>query len=199
MLARARTALPHVPFTLADLTSYAPPAGTSLLFANAVFHWLPAKDRIPTIVRLLRLQQPGGVLAFQVPNNYHEPSHRAMREAAAAPGPWRACFDAVPAGQGPALDPIEDEGAYYDALKPWCRQVDMWTTRYVHVLDGAGEVVEWVRGTGLQPFLRVVPEEGGVREGFLGEYKRRLEEGYPRREGGVVLLGYPRFFVVCYR
>ncbi len=199
MLARARAALPSVPFSLADLTSYTPPSGTSLLFSNAVFHWLPSAVRIPTIVRLLQSQSPGGVLAFQVPANYHEPSHRAMRDAAAAPGLWKRFFEELPAGEKPELDPIEEEGVYYDALRPFCTRVEMWTTRYVHVLEGCGEVVEWVKGTGLQPFLKALPEEEGVREAFLDEYRRRLEEGFPRRVDGTVLLGYPRFFVVCHR
>ena len=200
MLARARAALPTTSFAQADLSTYTPPPATSLLFSNAVFHWLPSTLRIPTITRLLQSQQPGGVLAFQVPANYDEPSHRAMRDTAAAPGPWKRYFDETGGPTGPALDPIEPEGVYYDALRPHCRAVEMWTTRYVHVLEDCGEVVEWVRGTGLQPFLKVLPEEGGVREGFLEAYRRRLEGegGYGRQGDGKVLLGYPRFFVVCY-
>ena len=208
MLDRARAALPNTTFTQADLSTYTPPPGTSLLFSNAVFHWLPSSLRIPTITRLLQSQQPGGVLAFQVPANYDEPSHRAMRATAASPGPWKRYFDEAGGPTAPALDPIEPEGVYYDALRPYCRAVEMWTTRYVHVLEDCGEVVEWVRGTGLQPFLKVLPEVWGVREAFLDAYRKRLEgakgyemEGggrYERRGDGKVQLGYPRFFVVCY-
>ncbi|KAG7286249.1 hypothetical protein NEMBOFW57_008556 [Staphylotrichum longicolle] len=201
MLAKARTLLPNTPFAPADLRTYHPPKGTSLLFSNAVFHWLRAADRIPTITRLLRTQTPnsGGVLAFQVPANRDEPSHVAMREAAAAPGPWRAHFAALPAAQRPDLDAVESDVEFYDALKPLCSTVEVWTTVYTHVLEDHDGIVEWVKGSGLQPFLNALPEEGGVREGFLAEYRRRLEEGYGRAADGRVLLRYPRRFVVAFR
>ncbi|EAQ83723.1 hypothetical protein CHGG_10127 [Chaetomium globosum CBS 148.51] len=206
MLTQARHTLPTTPFTLADLHTYTPPPHTDLLFSNAVFHWLRHADRIPTLARLLRTQRPGtGVLAFQVPDNHAEPSHRAMRETAAAPGPWQPYFNKLDAGERPDLDPIESPLVYYDALRPLCRAVETWTTRYVHVLgEGHAGIVEWVRGTGLQPFLAVLPgngegEGGGVREAFLEEYRRRLEREYPVTADGCVLLEYPRRFVVAFR
>ncbi|KAK3293176.1 S-adenosyl-L-methionine-dependent methyltransferase [Chaetomium fimeti] len=201
MLAKARSTLPNTPFTQANLQTYTPPSGTDLLFSNAVLHWLRHADRLATLTRLLHTQRPGtGVLAFQVPDNHAEPSHRAMRETAAAPGPWRQYFADLPPEQRPDLDPIESVIEYYDLLKPLCRAVETWTTRYVHVLgEGHAGIVEWVRGTGLQPFLGVLPVEGGVREAFLGEYKRRLERAYPVAGDGSVLLEYPRRFVVAFR
>ncbi|KAK4155774.1 S-adenosyl-L-methionine-dependent methyltransferase [Chaetomidium leptoderma] len=212
MLAKARRTLPNTTFTLADVRSYTPPTTTDLLFANAVFHWLRHPERIPTITRLLLTTTTpgqksegggtgGGVLAFQVPDNYTEPSHLAMRETAASAGPWQPYFDALaPDEQRPDLDPIESYLDYYNALKPHCRAVETWTTRYVHVLDdGHDGIVEWVKGTGLQPFVNVLPAEGGVREAFVEAYRKRLGEVYPLAEDGKVLLVYPRRFVVAFR
>jgi trans-aconitate 2-methyltransferase len=199
MLTTARKTLPNTTFTQANLLTYNPPPETDLLFSNAVFHWLRRPDRIPTITRLLLTQPPGsGVFALQMPDNYDEPSHRAMRDAAAAPGPWKPYFDNLTPDERPDLDPIESPLEYYDALKPHCREVEIWTTRYEHVLEGHGEIVEWVSGTGLMPFLKVLPE-GEVKEGFLEEYRRRLEGMYPRAADGRVLLTYPRKFVVAFR
>ncbi len=84
MLSKAKATLPDVTFQLGDLKTYAPDTGVDLLFSNAVYHWLRREDRIPTILRLLQTQAAGSVFAFQVPDNYDEPSHKAMREAAAA-------------------------------------------------------------------------------------------------------------------
>jgi len=221
MLAEARRIpFPNGPktttFTLADLRSYTPSpppqaqgegtgTGTDLIFASAVLHWLPAADRLPTLVRLLRALPSGGggVLAFQTPANDDEPAWRAMRSTAASPGPWRAYFDALTPAQKPGLDPLEPELVYYNALKPHCRAVEMWTTRYVHVLeDGHAGIVERVKGTGLRPFLEVLPAEeegGGVREAFLEGYRGRLEAEYPLAEDGGVLFTYPRRFLVARR
>ncbi|SPQ26501.1 2bf7d858-b451-49b1-99a6-5d1f57f3ce64 [Thermothielavioides terrestris] len=209
MVAKARATLPSIAFSEADLRTYTPEPGTDLLFANAVFQWLRRRERIPTITRLLLTQQPGrGVLALQMPDNYDEPSHRAMREAAAAPGPWTPYFARFSrdsdSGSGndsstPDRDPLETPLEYYNALRPHCRAVETWTTRYVHVLAGHEQIVEWVRGTGLQPFLHALPAEGGVREAFVAEYRRRLEREYPLAVDGSVLLEYPRRFVVAFR
>lgn len=209
MLARARATLPGVAFERADLRTWRPQEeddddGTvDLLFSNAVLHWLRRADRIPTALRLLRddaLASGGrGVLALQVPDNHDEPSHRAMREVALErEGPWREYFvtAAAAAGERPDLDPVETPGEWYDALVPACRRVDVWHVLYQHVLDGPRAIVEWVRATGLMPFVNALPA-GEVREAYLRAYEERLGEVYPRRADGKVLLRYPRLFVVA--
>lgn len=201
MLERARAALPETLFELGDVRGYVPPGGVDLLFSNAVFHWLRREERIPTVTRLLLgLEKGTGVLAFQVPDNHLEPSRRAMGETAASPGPWTPFFAALAPEARPDIDPIESHLDYYNALSPHCRLVETWTTRYVHVLEeGHKGIVEWVRGTGLQPYVNALPETGGVREAFLEAYEERLEREYPVAADGRVLLAYPRRFVVAFR
>jgi trans-aconitate 2-methyltransferase len=43
---------------------------------------------------------------------------------------------------------------------------------YPHVLASSAEVVEWVKGTSLTRFFRVLPPE--LHEPFVAEYRRRL-------------------------
>ncbi|EJT76551.1 trans-aconitate 2-methyltransferase [Gaeumannomyces tritici R3-111a-1] len=214
-----------VDFHQADLLSWSPdqlPVGgggggggdrhqpVHLFFSNAVLHWLRRHDRVPTIVRLVRTQAPGGVFAFQCPDNWAEPSHAAMREVALRPGrPWSAAFAAHPPsrpGEGesgdperPDMDAIESPEDMYNALIPHCASVDVWKTTYQHVLPGPREIVEWVKGTGLMPFLNRIPEQGGAREAFLSAYKERLAELYPPLADGQVTLRYPRLFVIAVR
>lgn len=217
MLRRARRALPDVNFVQGDLRTFDPSAaaatpqeggggrrgrggGPDLLFSNAVFHWLRTEDRIPTILRLLQTQPPGGVLAFQVPDNYDEPSHKAMRETALLDGPWAAYFRALPAAQRPDLDPVETPAEWYNALIPHCATVDIWHGLYQHVLPGPGSIVEWVKGTGLMPFLNALPDEKAeaeVREAYLKAYEQRIGEVYPPLADGKVMLRYPRLFIVA--
>ncbi|KAK7742398.1 hypothetical protein SLS53_004544 [Cytospora paraplurivora] len=198
MLAKARQAMPDVDFVQGDLKTFEPEPGADLLFSNAVFHWLRSEDRIPAILRLLRTQSPGGVLAFQVPDNYEEPSHRAMREITLLDGPWREYFQALPAEERPDLDPIETPNDYYDALIPYCERVDIWHVFYQHVLDSPTSIVEWVKGTGLMPFLNALPTRE-VRDEYVKAYEQRLGELYPRLADGKVMLRYPRLFVVATR
>ena len=74
----------------------------------------------------------------------------------------------------------------------------MWRTTFLHVVDGPKAVVEWVKGTGLLPYLNMIEGEE-ARKAFLSEYEGRLEGAYRRMKDGKVLLAYPRFFVVAVR
>ncbi|PSR78358.1 trans-aconitate 2-methyltransferase [Coniella lustricola] len=215
MLAKARANVPGVEFVQADLHTYSPrvPAtstsrgdgdgdgssrnGPDLLFSNAVFHWLRRPERIPTVLRLLASQPSGGVFALQVPDNYNEPSHKAMRETAQREGePWSEYFRVLPQEKRPELDPVETPAEWYDGLISLCETVDVWHVAYQHVMEGPEAIVEWVRSTGLMPFLNVLP---AVRGAFLRAYEKRLAEVYPRLKDGKVLLRYPRLFVVATR
>lgn len=200
MLSRARASLPDVPFEEGDVRTWRGGEKAELLFSNAVLHWLRRRERIPTVLRLVREElDVGGVLALQVPDNHSEPSHRAMREVAhEREGPWREYFGGMGARgeERPDLDPVETPGEWYDALVAVCGKVDVWHVLYQHVLDGPAAIVEWVRGTGLMPFLNALPE-GEVREAYVRAYEERLAEVYPRRADGKVLLRYPRLFVVA--
>ncbi|RVX70986.1 hypothetical protein B0A52_06144 [Exophiala mesophila] len=194
MIAKAKLALPAHEFILSDLQTYHPPSSqpVDLFFSNAVFQWLPHSDRLPVITRLLQTQSPGGVFAFQVPDNFTEPSHAAMREIAAQ-GPWAEKLESL----RPALDALQSPQEIYDELAPMCSSVDIWHTHYQHVLESHEAIVEWVKGTGLRPFID--PLDEGQREEFLKRYLEKLKGMYSVRTDGRVLLRYPRLFVVAVR
>ncbi|KAL9112120.1 MAG: hypothetical protein Q9227_003497 [Pyrenula ochraceoflavens] len=192
MLEKAREQLPDVNFQLNDLQSYSPTGPIDLFFSNATFQWLPSEEQIPVIQRLLKSQPIGGVFALQVPDNLNEPSHAAMRETAAN-GPWNAVFEA----RKPARLSFHSPQILYDALKPLCSKVDIWHTVYQHPLENHVAIVDWLKSTGLRPFLEPLNEQ--QQEGFLGEYLERLRKAYPTSTDGRVLLRFPRLFLVLVR
>ena len=89
MLVSARGRLPDTDFVRADLGAWAPEEPADLLYANAVFQWVP--DHVEVLAALMDHLVPGGVLAVQMPDNLTEPSHTLMEETGLA-GPWAQAF-----------------------------------------------------------------------------------------------------------
>ena len=71
MLSKARERLPDCTFIEGDIANWSPDATTDVLFANAVFQWVP--DHPAVLRRLVENMPPGGVLAVQMPDNTREP------------------------------------------------------------------------------------------------------------------------------
>lgn len=207
MIEKARKRLPGVEFSLGDLSSFpqsqsqsqSSPTTTAaqadLLFSNAVYQWLPYEERIPIFQRLIETLPSGGVFAFQVPDNFSEPSHTAMRSVASDPdAPWSSHTTTPPIFRKPFQSPRE----LYDALKPLCADLNIWHTHYYHILEDHPAIVEWVKGTGLRPYIDPLPSDDDRQE-FLRRYLARIEEAYPPLGDGKVCLRYPRLFLVAVR
>jgi len=188
MLAEARLRLPSAQFEEADATTWVPAPGVDLVFANAIYQWVP--DHLSALPKVLTALAPGGVLAVQMPDNLTEPTHRLMREIAGS-GPWAERL------RDAARAPLPPVKTYYDALKPFASRLDIWHTAYNHVLADAAAIVEWVKGTGLRPFIDPLPE--AERQQYLAAYLEAVTAAYPRTVDGKVLLRFPRLFIVAQR
>lgn len=185
--ARREAADPQVSYALDDLASWAPPAPVDLVISNAAFQWVP--DQLEVVPRLRDHVAPGGVLAFQVPDNHQEPNHVLLREIAGRP-PY------AEHAAGLASIRSVSPATYLDLLADDAWELDVWGTTYYHVLDGEDPVYRWISGTGARPVLEALPP--GIRKDFVAEYKAALREAYPRRSYGTVL-PFPRTFVVAKR
>jgi trans-aconitate 2-methyltransferase len=140
--------------------------------------------------RIVDQLAPGGRLAAQMPDNWDEPTHRLMRDTASLPR-----FAAKLAQAEAARDAVGSFEDYYAALAPACARVDLWRTTYAHVLGDAEAIIEWVKGTGLRPFLD--PLDATEKNDFLAHYGAAIAKAYPPQPDGRVLLRFPRVFVVA--
>lgn len=190
MLAAAHERLPQVEFVEGDAAHWKPEKPVDLIYGNAVFQWVPDHDAL--LPRLMGALKPGGVLALQMPDNRREPSHIAMAEAALA-GSWSQAYR----GKEPGRDVLPPPSHYYDLLAPHSARIDIWHTIYYHPLADAAAIVEWVKGTGLRPYLDPLSET--ERAGFLADYHARIARAYPPLDDGRVLLRFPRLFIVATR
>jgi trans-aconitate 2-methyltransferase len=189
MLATARARPAAVYWVQGDIDAFAPKAPPDLIFTNAALQWLPDHGALfPKIVSTLA---PGGVFACQVPITFNEPWHIQLR-ATASDGPWAAKMQGVR-----DVQPVASTAQYYDWLSPLA-DLDIWTTTYLHALEGEQPIIEWMKGTGLRPYLQRL-DDASEREAFLEAYRARVDRDFPARADGVTLFPFPRLFILARR
>jgi trans-aconitate 2-methyltransferase len=177
----------RVRFELADVGTWSPRAPVDVLVSNATLQWVP--DHRALLPSLVSAITPGGWLAFQVPGNFDEPSHRLLREVAADPRFAAATSDIT-------FPSSHDPRVYLADLAALGCVVDAWETTYLHVLDGPDPVFRWISGTGARPVLQAL--DGALREEFVDDYKALLRDAYPADDHGTVLR-FRRIFCVARR
>lgn len=185
-----------------------------VIYANSSLQWLPTGPKRADMLKSLisnRLRTKGGVLAVQMPDTAQQPSHLLMETAALRSGLIEQTIEIV------GTQRIEHDASWYHhLLTPLCRDVDLWTTEYVHQLPHQGPakqllhpVLELLRPkvTGLLPYLDAVggsKTEDGKR--FISEYNRLLNDEYPMINAHninyktgkyLTLFPFKRFFLIC--
>lgn len=185
--ARQNDATSGTEYVLDDIATWRPETPVDLIVSNAAFQWMP--DQLEIIPRLREYVAPGGVLAFQVPDNYDEPSHVLLRGLAADPRFVDHVGD-IEGSRGVA------PRTYLELLADDDWHLDVWGTTYLHVLPGDDPVFAWIRGTGARPYVQALPDR--LRAEFEADYRAALRAAYPKRTYGTVL-PFPRTFVVAKR
>ncbi|MBZ9657191.1 trans-aconitate 2-methyltransferase [Phyllobacterium lublinensis] len=190
MIKDAKARLPACDFMTAGIDSWRPDRNADLLYANAVMQWLPDHGKL--FPRLMGFLNTGGSLAIQMPDNLDEPTHAAMRDVA-RDEIWAARM----AKADSSRSQVGSASFYFELLRSHGRRVDIWRTTYHHPLQGLDGIVEWFKGSGLRPYLSVLDAE--ERSLFLEKYKDILARSYQPLHDGIVLLPFPRLFIVATR
>ena|SRR5215469_13009130 len=186
VLATARAELPRLRFEHMDARDWKPAGPVDVIVSNAMLQWIP--DHESLLVKWVDYVADGGWLAFQVPANHDEPTHRLIRELARTER-WSDQLSAV-ALTRQAANPAD----YLDLLTGAGCVVDAWETTYLHVLTGEDPVLRWISGTGLRPVITSL--EGAEREEFLAEYGALLRQAYPAASYGTAF-PFRRVFAVA--
>jgi len=186
VLATARAELLRLRFEHMDARDWKPAGPVDVIVSNAMLQWIP--DHESLLVKWVDYVADGGWLAFQVPANHDEPTHRLIRELARTER-WSDQLSAV-ALTRQAANPAD----YLDLLTGAGCVVDAWETTYLHVLTGEDPVLRWISGTGLRPVITSL--EGAEREEFLAEYGALLRQAYPAASYGTAF-PFRRVFAVA--
>ena len=190
MIDAARAQDPEATWIVSGIEDWRPESSFNIVFSNATLQWLP--DHGHLIERLFGYVVSAGALAFQIPSADFALVYSLIREIA-VDGPWASRM----AGASSTFT-METPGFYYDLLVAAARSVDMWTTRYYHVLDSPAAVVDWIASTGLRPFLDALESED-ERQSFVERLHERVGQSYLPQRDGRVLFPFERLFIVAYR
>jgi trans-aconitate 2-methyltransferase len=189
MLREARASGVAARFIESDIASWMPDEPYDVIFSNAVLQWLG--DHETLVPRLFSLVKPGGVFAFQIPRNYDEVCQVLVREAAADPR-WAAQLQSARDWWN-GLVPER----YYDLIALEAQAIDLWETRYFHILEGEDAIFHWMMGTSLRPFAAVLASPN--KEAFLEHYRGLLAAAYRPRGDGKTIHRFLRLFFVAHK
>lgn len=164
-------------FVLADVARWEPAKPVDVVVGNAVLQWIP--DQLKVLATLAGWLSPSGVVAFQVPDNFAEPSHTIVSDLCQS-ARWRDRL-----GDGAAAA-VERPETYLNTLSDLGLAADVWQTTYLHLLEGEDPVLEWIKGTALRPVLDTLHGDPSATAEFLAECGRELREAYPAGPHGTV-------------
>jgi len=187
MLAAAAklAASPRLRFEQADVRSWTPSAQLDRIVSNAALQWVDGHDAL--LARLVGFLAPGGALAVQMPHNDDSPTHRILRTL------WRDARFAAQLGDAPPDLRVADASWYAERLIELGCEADVWETVYLHRMQNADAIVEWVKGTALRPVLSQL--DGDATAAFLAAYAEQVRDAYPSGPHGVWFPFRRLFFV----
>lgn len=143
-------------------------ADLDVVFANASLHWVGGHREL--LGRLRRCLAARGQLAFQVPANFSHPSHR-LAQVVADEEPFASALGARrPEDRGRHVLSPEEYAVVLDDLGAAAQCVRLQV--YGHRLESASDVVEWVKGTLLTPYRKVLDEV--MWRAFVARYTNLL-------------------------
>ena len=172
-----------------DVRDWTPAADTDVVVSNATLHWVPEHPDL--VMRWAGQVAAGTWIAFQVPGNFDQPSHQAVRELAGRPQ-WSEALQDFPFRDP---DVVLTAAGYTGLLADAGCSVDAWETTYIHPLSGQNPVLEWITGTALRPVRSSLDD---VRwQQFRTELIPMLDAAYPVRADGTTLFPFRRVFVVA--
>ncbi len=189
MLEEAKRIAPQLEFLQTDIAQFS--EKTDCLFANASLHWLNNHEYL--IPKLLKLINPGGVFAIQMPNNFHAPSHQVIIKVLKTKRRW--CNYVKNLHYGMLSEPLYKLSYYYDLLtQHGASSLQLWETEYFQEMQSYQEIFNWVKGTVLRPILSVMNIDNQTE--FEKEYLEEIIKKYPSQTNKNILFPFKRIFMV---
>lgn len=189
MIEKAKKDFPQQEWILADAAHFETDLRFSLIFSNAAIQWMPDHEALFT--KFTDLLAEKGIIAIQFPQFDQMVLGRIIHSVSQRER-WREKTEGCS-----GLFTYHQAGFYYDLLSSRMKSIEMWETDYIHVMPSHPSIVDWIKSTGLRPFLERLNDEQ-ERKDFENEVLQGIVEHYPQQKDGCVLFPFKRFFLVGY-
>ncbi|KTD55694.1 trans-aconitate methyltransferase [Legionella santicrucis] len=190
MLNKARSTYADIEFIQGDIAHFSPPEKIDCIFANASLQWL--SEHRSLIPKLLGLLNSGGILAIQMPNNFHLPTHQVIIKLLQTHHEWRPFLKQLIYGE--LSKPLYHLPSYYDLLSASSYTVHLWETIYYQEMEHFQAIFDWVKGTGLRPILTSMNEMDVQL--FSKKYIQEISKKYHLQKNNKILLPFQRIFMI---
>lgn len=160
-----------------------------IVFSNAVIQWIPGHKKL--LNNLFDILNPGGVLAVQTPNTSLMPIRIAIVKTASELR-WQKYFEEMDGKVN-----YRELDYYYDILSPMANEVELWETRYNHIISNHRDIIEWYSSTGMRPYLERLDEK--QQEEFKESVLTKIKKDYKTQQNGFVLFPFRRLFFIAYK
>jgi len=176
-----------------DIQDWQAEQPADLLMAAAVLHFVSDHEHL--LPRLLNQLNRDGCLAAHMPNWRDACWYRLMLETLKHGGAGGAPLGSAKLRRSMAQRTVMTQDSYYRLLAPLTRELDIWETENLQVVEGPSSIVDWVKVSALRPVLLALDDND--RERFLDHYIRRVHQHYPPEVDGHTLFPFKRMFIVA--
>lgn len=184
MLQKARESLTNVTFIQRDCSKPLSDMGIfDLIFSNAFLQWLSNQEEF--ISNSFDMLSAGGIFAAQIPLFDEMPASRCILNAE------KYLSDHF---TGVAKPGSRSPSEYYEIISKHTEKVAIWVTDYYHEMDSQENILDFLKGTALHPYMDILDEND--RNVFLSEVLNSLKRSYPCQQNGKVLFPFKRLFLV---
>jgi len=190
MIEKARQDYPEQKWIIETAENIDPNRKYDLIFSNATLQWVPHHETL--LPKFLDCVNPGGAIAVQIPKFKNMPINVAIETVANYPK-WtkytKGCED---------LFTLKNPDFYYDILNKLAKRVELWETSYFHILNSWESIIDFIRTTGLKPYLDRLPSDE-MRYEFEQEVLAECKKYYKLQSNGKVLFPFDRLFFIGYK
>ncbi len=190
MIAKAKNDHPKQEWILSGADAFESTVEFDLIFSNATIQWIP--DHESLFAKFINLLSGSGVIAMQVPQFQDMPLSQAIHSVSLSKRWGKKTAGCA------KLFTYHDSHYYYDLLAAKMKRIDMWETDYIHVMPSHLAIMDWIKSTGMKPYLDRLGDENDKKD-FVEEVLNETKKCYAQQKNGNILFPFKRLFFIGYK